>query len=149
MLTRPSLAGVLAYREHVDAAVAAAFPALGGAARALVELGAHHEEQHQELLLTDILHLFAQNPLEPAYRAEAAVPGGPREGGWVEHPGGAVGVGHGGGGFAFDCEGPRHDVLLQPFRLAKRLVSNGEWLAFIADGSYRGRRCGCPTAGRG
>ena len=137
LLTRPDLATVLAYRVHVDQAIARAFAGLDARARALVELGTHHEEQHQELLLTDILHLFAQNPLEPAYSAEtAAVPSAGAATGWIEHPGGIVSVGHAGEGFAFDCEGPAHRVLLAPFRLADRLVTSGEWLQFIADGGY-------------
>ncbi len=138
LLTRPDLATVLAYRAHVDEAVARTFFDLDDAARGLVELGTHHEEQHQELLLTDILHLFAQNPLAPAYSHEAPadVPAGAATG-WIDHPGGIVSVGHGGEGFAFDCEGPAHRVLLTPFRLADRLVTNGEWLQFMVDGGYR------------
>jgi ergothioneine biosynthesis protein EgtB len=134
MLTRPSLADVLAYRAHVDAALAD-FP---NAPRDLVELGIQHEQQHQELLLTDILHLFSENPIEPAYAADAPAPAaaiGPH--GWVDHAGGIVAIGHDGGGFAFDCEGPRHEVLLQPFALGSRLVTNAEWQAFIDDGGYR------------
>jgi ergothioneine biosynthesis protein EgtB len=140
MLTRPSLDEVRAYRAHVDAALAGALPGLDAEARALVELGCHHEQQHQELLLTDILHLFAQNPLRPAMWAPepspplALVPSGP---GWTEYESGAVEIGHAGPGFAFDCEGPRHSVLLQPYALADRPVTNGDWIAFIQDGGYR------------
>jgi ergothioneine biosynthesis protein EgtB len=137
LLTRPDLATVLAYRAHVDAALAAALPSLDRAARALVELGTHHEEQHQELLLTDILHLFAQNPLAPAYDDGWSEPAAGAATGWIEHPGGIVPVGYGGDGFAFDCEGPAHRVLLAPFRLADGLVTNAEWQAFIDDGGYR------------
>ena len=137
LLTRPDLATVCAYRAHVDSALEAALPGLDGEARALVELGTHHEEQHQELLLTDILHLFAQNPLQPCYAADAPKPvAAGAATGWIDHPGGIVVVGHSGPGFAFDCEGPAHRVLLSPFRLADRLVTNGEWLEFIADGGY-------------
>jgi ergothioneine biosynthesis protein EgtB len=138
LLTRPTLDEILAYRAHVDAAMAAAWDRLDDGARALVELGTHHEQQHQELLLTDILHLFAQNPLQPAYAADApeAEAAGAATG-WFEHPGGIVVVGHDGPGFAFDCEGPAHRVLLQPFRLADRLVTNAEWLEFVDDGGYR------------
>ena len=92
--------------------------------------------QHQELLLTDILNLFAANPIEPALfdgAPSAAVPG---ELGWIQHSGGIVGVGHAAMGFAFDCEGPRHEVLLRPFALARRLVSNADWAAFIDDRGY-------------
>lgn len=142
MLTRPTLAEVLAYREHVDSAIAALLEA-GTADEALdlVELGCHHEQQHQELLLTDILHLFAQNPLRPAYRApdRAEETGdGPVEPARF-HPfeGGIVEIGHKGGGFAFDCEGPRHRALVEPYALADRLVTNGEWIAFMQDGGYR------------
>jgi ergothioneine biosynthesis protein EgtB len=141
LLTRPSLADVLAWRTHVDQAM---HDLLGGRPAAevgaLVELGLHHEQQHQELLLTDLLHLFAQNPLRPAVRAlpgDAAVPAGPAAAlEWLEFGGGNVEVGHGGGGFAFDNESPRHVVCLRPFRLASRPVSNREWCAFIDAGGY-------------
>ncbi|GAO40350.1 hypothetical protein SCH01S_48_00080 [Sphingomonas changbaiensis NBRC 104936] len=160
MLTRPSLNEVRAYRAHVDAALADALPGLGAEARGLVELGCHHEQQHQELLLTDILHLFAQNPLRPAvWSPEPASPlslvtsevEGRWEGpdvrpstslgtsglGWISHEGGIVEIGHAGPGFAFDCEGPRHQVLLTPYALADRPVTNAEWITFIEDGGYR------------
>ena len=140
MITRPSLDQVLDYRAHVDAAM---LDVIGSDAfedvADLVELGLHHEEQHQELLLTDILHLFAQNPLRPAYREgrPLAVGEPPRETGWVAFDGGIVEIGHAGEGFAYDCEGPRHEALIRPFRIADRLVTNGEWLDFMADGGYR------------
>ena len=137
MLTRPSLDEIRAYRAHVDAAVLAALPTLGNEALDLVELGLNHEQQHQELLLTDILHLFAQNPLHPAVWPAvpmASVETAPLE--WIEGPTGQVEIGHAGEGFAFDCEGPRHAVLLTPYALASRPVTNGEWAAFIADGGY-------------
>ncbi|MEI9927426.1 MAG: ergothioneine biosynthesis protein EgtB [Sphingomonas sp.] len=141
MLTRPTLAEVLAYRTAVTAAVLDALPALPREARALVELGCHHEEQHQELLLTDVLHLFAQNPLEPAvWRGAPKVPVAmPGEIGWLEGAEGIVEIGAGEPGsstFAFDCEGPRHAALLGRHALADRTVTNGEWAAFIADGGY-------------
>ncbi|WP_174279704.1 ergothioneine biosynthesis protein EgtB [Sphingomonas bacterium] len=151
MVTRPTLDEVRAYRAHVDAALADALPALGADARALVELGCQHEEQHQELLQTDILHLFSENPLEPALwpaatkvrvvpsEVEGPVPSeveGPGPIGWREHGGGIVSIGHAGPGFAFDCEGPRHEVLLRPFALADRTVTNAQWAAFINDGGY-------------
>ena len=139
MLTRPSLDAVRSYRAHVDAALEAALPALPPAARNLVELGCHHEAQHQELLLTDILHLFAQNPLAPAYRQAALtisqLPVAPVAR-WVEHPEGLVDIGHDGGCFAFDCEGPRHRAYLSAHAVADRLVTNGDWAQFIADGGY-------------
>jgi ergothioneine biosynthesis protein EgtB len=141
MLSRPRLDTIYAYRAHVDTAIErflASEPAESVAA--LIELGCHHEQQHQELLLTDILHLFAQNPLRPAYKAPAPLPvdsnapGSPR---FESFEGGLIEVGHEGAGFAFDCEGPRHRVYAEPFRLADRLVTNGEWREFIADGGYR------------
>jgi len=142
MLSRPSLDEVLAFRAAVTEAVLAALPALPPTARALIELGCHHEEQHQELLLTDILHLFAQNPLEPAlFTPDPKVPVGmPGPIRWIERPGGIVEIGHQGAGFAFDAEGPRHQVLLQPYAIADRPITNGEWAAFIADGGYRDAR---------
>jgi ergothioneine biosynthesis protein EgtB len=142
MITRPSLDEVRAYRAHVDAALIAAWPALGAGLRERVELGCHHEQQHQELLLTDLLHLFAQNPLRPAVCPTAPVRSAAplTELGWIEFPGGVVEVGHDGAGFSFDCEEPRHQVLLQPYALADRPVTNAEWAAFIDDGGYRDPR---------
>jgi ergothioneine biosynthesis protein EgtB len=139
LLTRPSLAEVLDYRAAVDAALLEALPRLPAEARMLVELGCHHEQQHQELLLTDILHLFAQNPLELAlWPAARKVPVAmPAPIGWLEGRTGPVAIGHAGEDFAFDCEGPRHETLLHPHALADRTVTNGEWAAFIADGGYR------------
>ena len=139
MVTRPTLDEVRAYRAHVDAALAAAMPGLPAEALTLVELGCHHEEQHQELLVTDILHLLSENPLEPAlYPPARKQPVAmPAPIGWIEHDGGIVEIGHAGGAFAFDCEGPRHRVLLHPHAIADRTVTNGEWAAFIADGGYR------------
>jgi ergothioneine biosynthesis protein EgtB len=138
MLTRPSLDEILAYRSHVDSAMARAFDELPAAAQELVLLGCNHEEQHQELLLTDLLHLFAQNPLlPPAYaRSERAVSGASAPLRWVDGRCGPVEIGHAGSGFAFDCEGPRHTVWLTPHVLADRVATNGEWRDFIADGGY-------------
>ena len=139
MVTRPTLDEVRAYRAAVDAALLDALPGLPAAARELVALGCHHEEQHQELLVTDILHLFGENPLEPAiWPAARKVPVAvPAPIGWIEHAGGIVAIGHDSDDFAFDCEGPRHDALLAPHAMADRTVTNGEWAAFIADGGYR------------
>ena len=137
LLTRPSLRDILAWRAHVDAALERYWERLDGSALKLIELGNAHEEQHQELLLTDLLHLFAQNPLAPvAYDAtpDAAVPPAP---GWTQHDGGVYRIGHAGDGFAFDCEGPEHDALLRPYVLARSTVTNADWAAFIADGGYR------------
>ena len=138
MVTRPTLDEVRAYRAHVDVALQAALPSLSPDALALVTLGCHHEEQHQELLVTDILHLFGENPLEPALwpaarKVPVAMPGPI---GWIEHGGGLVEIGCDGEAFAFDCEGPRHAALLVPHALADRTVTNGEWARFIADGGY-------------
>ena len=140
LITRPSLACVLDYRSYVDDAVQRLL-ASGPAPPVLdrVILGMNHEEQHQELLLTDILHLFAQNPLQPAYRA-ARVPGPPApmatDRQWITLPGGIVAIGASASSFAFDCERPRHEVLLQPFRLASHPVLNEDWMTFIEDGGY-------------
>ena len=141
LITRPGAAEVMAYRDHVDAQIEdlLATTRLDNETEALVLLGFSHEEQHQELLLTDLLHLFAQNRIKPAYRSAA-----PRTPDGEAAPctftaieGGVVEVGHDGVGFAFDNEGPRHEVLIRPYRLADRLVTNAEWLAFMADGGYR------------
>ena len=139
MLTRPSAAHVGDYRVYVDAAIHRLL--VGGtpdAAASLLELGLQHEQQHQELLLTDMLHAFAQSPLTPAvlpaWREETGAVGPAR---LLDHPGGLVEIGHAGEGFAFDNEMSRHRHWLEPFRLADRLVRNGEWLAFMADGGYR------------
>ncbi|OYY91150.1 MAG: hypothetical protein B7Y45_03930 [Sphingomonas sp. 28-66-16] len=139
MITRPTLDEVLGYRAAVDAALVAALADLPMAALDLVALGCHHEEQHQELLITDMLHLFAQNPTEPAiWRAARKVPVGmPGPIGWTRHAGGIAEIGHDGDGFAFDAEAPRHQTLLLPHAIADRTVTNGEWAAFIADGGYR------------
>jgi len=136
MLSRPTLDMILEWRAHVDKAIR---PLLTDPANAaLVELGIAHEQQHQELLLTDIKHALFQNPLGPAMWAlpEPAPAEMAEAPGWYEHPGGIALVGYGGEGFAFDNEGPPHRVLLEPFALAGRLVSNGEWEQFIADRGY-------------
>jgi ergothioneine biosynthesis protein EgtB len=139
LLTRPPLAEVLAYREAVDARMHAVIARADAATCAVIELGLEHEQQHQELLLMDIKHLFSLNPLAPAYRAPAPVaggrpPGGPR---WRRFTEGLVEVGHGDdGGFHFDNETPRHRAWLAPHLIATRPVTNGEYLAFIEDGGY-------------
>ena len=142
LLTRPTIDEVVVYRRRIDEALSAL---LAGApsrpALDLIELGIQHEQQHQELLLTDLLHLFAQNPLRPVYRAagadEAATTSASEPAAWVDYDGGLAEVGHGGTGFAFDCETPRHRVVLAPYALASRPVTNGEWGEFVADGGYR------------
>ncbi|MBG0799644.1 ergothioneine biosynthesis protein EgtB [Methylocystis sp. L43] len=141
LLTRPSLDRVLAYREHVDLALAQLLAEQTNAPKALfdtLEVGINHEQQHQELMLTDILSLFAANPLKPAYRPTQprSIPAPCEPLRWIDFAGGVFPIGHGGKGFAWDNEGPRHEVLLRPFRLADRLVTNREWLAFVADGGY-------------
>jgi ergothioneine biosynthesis protein EgtB len=140
LLTRPSLEEIGRYREHVDEAMERLL--MGSCdprVLSLTELGCHHEQQHQELLLTDILHLFAKNPLHPAYaavrrRPRPVVPHYPST--YTRYEGGVVEIGHSGSGFAFDCEGPRHRELVPAFWLANRCVTNREWLEFMADGGY-------------
>ncbi|HLH25807.1 MAG TPA: ergothioneine biosynthesis protein EgtB [Chloroflexota bacterium] len=142
LLTRPTVGEIYQYRAHVDARMeeflTAAAPERLAPIAPIVELGLHHEQQHQELLLTDLKHALACNPLRPAYRESA--PGPAAEApplGWQAYPGGVGWLGFAGGGFAFDNELPRHRVFLEPFRLATRLVTNAEYLAFMADGGYR------------
>jgi len=141
MLTQPTLETIHAYREHVDEAVARLLRREPSADVAqLIELGCHHEQQHQELLLTDILNLFASNPVRPAFKSPEPLgvkhfPVTPPQ--FAEFPGGLVTIGHAGQGFAFDCEGPAHSVFLEPYRLCDRLVTNREWIEFMDDGGYR------------
>jgi dimethylhistidine N-methyltransferase len=140
LMTRPSVDEVLAYRREIDRRMSAwlAQGPSSGQQRYLFELGLHHDQQHQELFLMDLLNLLSRSPLDPAaYTVE------PRErpveaarGGVIAFGGGLVTVGHGGPGFAFDNEGPAHRVWLEPFALATDLVTNGDWIAFIADGGY-------------
>lgn len=145
LLTRPSHAEVLAYRAHVDAAMLRFLREAQGAAweaaQPLVTLGLHHEQQHQELMLTDILHAFSCNPLLPAYEPDTApalrLAAAPAASGWVAFEGGVVQVGHKSEGFAFDNETPCHRALLQPYQLADSLVRCGEYAQFIADGGYQ------------
>jgi ergothioneine biosynthesis protein EgtB len=139
LLTRPPAEQVMAYRAHVDEGLRALLTrGLDAEVARLIEIGINHEQQHQELLLTDILALFAANPLRPAYRPRrpAPVASEPVAPDWIDFPGGIRRVGHGGDGFAWDNEAPRHEALVHPFRLADRLVTNGEWLEFMADGGY-------------
>lgn len=137
LLTRPSMAEVRAYRRDVDVRMAALLDDVNAERAALVILGLQHEQQHQELIVTDVKHLLAQNPLQPAY--DEGVPGpvapaGPQE--WLAVNGGATEIGHAGDGFCFDNELPRHRAWLAPYELASRLVTNGEYLAFIEAGGY-------------
>jgi ergothioneine biosynthesis protein EgtB len=137
MLSQPSLDEVRAWRTRVDEALAAAVPSLPPQALGLIELGINHEQQHQELFLTDILATFAENPLEPAYQHHCAERIDARNDALVWLPGrsGTVGIGAE-QGFAFDSEQPRHRILLHPHALASRPVSNGEWREFVAGGGY-------------
>jgi len=138
LLSRPDLATVLAYRRHVDAAMQRCLEQpLPAEAAALVELGLHHEQQHQELLLTDVKHLFSRNPARPVYHPRwPLAPVAPRPHAWHGYGGGLVTLGHAGEGFAFDNEGPAHRVFVAPFELASAPVTHGEFAAFIADGGY-------------
>jgi ergothioneine biosynthesis protein EgtB len=141
LVTRPSLAEVRAYRAAVDERMAALLQRPGiaedAAVLGLLELGLQHEQQHQELLLTDIKHLLSMNPLDPVYAPQwPLAPVVPVEPAWVPVEGGLVDIGHAGEGFAFDNETPRHRVHLAPFALARRLVTHGDWAAFIEDGGY-------------
>ena len=138
MISRPSLDEVRAWRGHVDEALDRALPQLGSHALGLVELGIQHEQQHQELFLTDILATFAENPLEPAYGELPAAPCHATEPlSWLPGRSGIVEIGASPSGFAFDCERPRHQAFLHPYEMAQRPVTNGEWRQFIADGGYR------------
>jgi ergothioneine biosynthesis protein EgtB len=141
-VTRPTVREVYEYRAHVDEAMTRLITRIAGdaahPAAGLIELGLHHEQQHQELLLTDIKHVLWTNPLRPTYRsATTATDAGTRPIQWLEYGGGVRIIGHDGDGFAFDNQGPRHRVFLEPYRLASRLITNGEYLAFIEDRGYR------------
>jgi ergothioneine biosynthesis protein EgtB len=140
LITRPGAAEVAAYRAHVDAAVERLIAEATAAELAkvlpIIEIGLNHEEQHQELLVTDILHAFAQNPIAPAYDAAWQPPRASSAPGYVDLPEGIHTIGHDGEGYCFDNEGPSHRVLVGPVRIARALVTNGEWLEFIKDGGY-------------
>jgi ergothioneine biosynthesis protein EgtB len=139
-LTRPGIAEIAEFRRAVDAAMDDLLAGeLAPDVAALVELGLNHEQQHQELLLMDIKHVLASNPLRPAYAVDdQATPRPPVPSGeWIAHPGGVVRTGHGSDAFHFDNEGPRHDELLGPFALRSSVVTAGEWLEFVDDGGYR------------
>ena len=141
LLSRPTVAEVYGYRAAVDDRMRTFLAGCDDRdlerLTPLIVLGLNHEQQHQELILTDLKHAFAANPLLPVFRelgrAETVSPGPMR---WVEYPGGVRAIGHEGPGFAFDNEGPRHEVFVRPYRLGDRLVTNGEFLEFMADGGY-------------
>jgi ergothioneine biosynthesis protein EgtB len=140
MVTRPDAAQVADFRAHVDAAVEGLLERASDDELAkllpILEIGLHHEQQHQELILTDILHAFAQNPSDPAYDEEWQWPRGESEGGLVDVPSGIRTIGYDADGFCFDNERPVHQVLLQRVRIARSLVTNAQWLEFMADGGY-------------
>jgi ergothioneine biosynthesis protein EgtB len=137
MLSRPSLDEVRDWRAQVDEALDRAMPSFSPDALDLIELGINHEQQHQELFLTDLLATFAENPIEPAY-AGLGLPACFATEPLTFHPGrtGIVEIGAGDDGFAFDCERPRHRVFLHPHAIASRKVTSGEWADFIAGGGY-------------
>lgn len=140
-LTRPGSEDVTAYRKHVDAAVAKFFEEASAdkltSLVPLIEVGLNHEQQHQELMLTDILHAFAQNPIPPAYDPKWTFPSSTRTGAeWVTLTEGIHTIGHPNDTFHFDNEKPAHRALVGPVKLARNLVTNGEWLAFMNDGGY-------------
>lgn len=137
LLTRPALAEVLAYREDVDRRVLALLAAPGKDLADLVRLGLQHEQQHQELILTDVKHLLSHNPLQPAcgFDFDAPAPSGDPH--WLEFPAALIEIGHSGDDFCFDNETPRHRQFTEAFSLASRLVTNAEYLAFIEAGGYR------------
>jgi ergothioneine biosynthesis protein EgtB len=141
LITRPNGDDVTAYRAHVDAAVEHLIESVpekdAQQVFSVLEIGLHHEQQHQELLITDILHAFAQNPTDPIYDANWQPPRpapGPR--GFVDVPAGIQTIGHDGQGYCFDNETPRHDELIPRVRIARHMVTNAEWLAFIEAGGY-------------
>ena len=146
LITRPGIAEIASYRQHVDAAMLELLQRETPPVAWLAELGVQHEQQHQELLLMDCKHVLSCNPMLPAYgdlpwARSAARPERPSERGagrpgWLDHDGGVATIGHDSDTFAFDNEGPRHDVLLRPFQLSSALVTNGDWVAFIDDGGY-------------
>jgi ergothioneine biosynthesis protein EgtB len=140
LVTRPTVEQVFEYRRHVDEAMRRLIDAIADdvqhPAHALIVLGLHHEQQHQELLLQDIKHVFWTNPMRPTYRERATAPGSASPLAWHAVDEGVYRIGAEGPGFSYDNEGPAHRVFAEPFRLASRLVTNGEYLAFVEDGGY-------------
>jgi ergothioneine biosynthesis protein EgtB len=138
LITRPDTATVGAYRKHVDGAMMSLLARGVQAPLAkLIELGLHHEQQHQELILMDALHLLSRNPTDPVYDSTLAPPAVSDLFEWRGLAGGVTHIGHEGHGFSFDNEGPRHEVFLQPFQISSALVTNGDWMTFIEDGGYQ------------
>src|SRR5262249_22936842 len=140
LVTRPDAREVTAYRAHVDAAVGALIANAPSAELArileIVEIGLHHEQQHQELMLTDILHAFAQNPVAPVYDATFRMPARGDTDGYVDFPEVIHTIGHDGHGFSFDNETPAHRVLVGPVHIERALITNGRWLEFMAERGY-------------
>lgn len=141
LLSRPTVAEILVFRAHVDGAMDRFFSTAPDVvlerARPVLEIGLNHEQQHQELMLTDVKHMLAQNPLNPVFR-EVDLPVGKEQPlTWVRFGEGIREIGHGGDGFCYDNETPRHRVFLEPFELANRPVTNAEFAAFVDDGGYR------------
>ena len=137
-ITRPTVAQTFDYRRHVDCAMEELLSSTDKDLSALVELGLNHEQQHQELLVTDLKYLLSCNPLHPIYRKQSGAPHDAATSPvWIGHEGGLVEIGYGGKGFSFDNEGPLHRVWLEPFEVSSQLVSCGEYLDFIADGGYK------------
>jgi ergothioneine biosynthesis protein EgtB len=137
LMSRPSLERVRAYRAHVDEAMLACLETGDEKTAALVELGLNHEQQHQELIVTDLKHALWSMPLGPDRRGQPSLSSRSAPVSWIGFEGGLHEIGHAGAGFAFDNEGPRHKVFLPPFRIASRLVTNAEYLEFMNDGGYR------------
>ncbi|MBV8210158.1 MAG: ergothioneine biosynthesis protein EgtB [Burkholderiaceae bacterium] len=140
MLSRPGLQEVLAYRDHVDKAMFELLAHERSVAEidGLIELGLHHEQQHQELILTDVKHLLSRNPLKPAYQKQwPLTPIQPRLRGWICFDAGIDEIGHSGSGFCFDNEAPRHRVWLRQFLIASHPVTHGDFIDFIDDGGYQ------------
>ncbi len=136
LMSRPALEQVHAYRKHVEQGMIKFLPQAEGEALNLLELGLNHEQQHQELILTDIKHGLWSGPLRPEPVADQILPVDAQKLAWLEVEGGIHSIGHDGEGFAFDNESPRHEVLLRPFQIASRLVTNGEYLEFMKDSGY-------------
>jgi ergothioneine biosynthesis protein EgtB len=140
LISRPMLDEVLAYRDHVESRIVAAIEAgrFDAEFSALVDLGIQHEQQHQELILTDLKHMLSCNPLKPSYQKTWPLTAvHPRPSRWLAFPGGLREVGHGGGGFSFDNEAPRHRVWLEDFKLSSHPVTHGQFIDFIDDGGYK------------
>ena len=137
LLSRPTIRDVLAWRRRIDLGLEQLLERSCPQLHSVAELGIHHEQQHQELLLMDLLDGFSRQPLEPVYAADADLALQVKEAGWLACDGGLMEIGHSGTGFHFDNEGPRHRVWLEPFELGTQLVSNADYRAFMADGGYQ------------